>query len=350
MRKTLVWLGLAVVMLSLAAPVWAAEADRVDEEKPLNIGRLVVIAEQVKLLDNITANRVKGYDPAKLAVGESIPVYYYTNSGFVQRYIYYPLLFEDQFFMVVGESGGSFWPDNVMDRWLREAGVRTDRPLAMVWDYACVYLYDGSQWQLLHRSGDIHMRMHDLPELDIENTSGEGLELRAMNQRLTPLADAYYGRLSLEQQAEVEEFRQEMAKAREEAEVRALQELEQKMRAAGFVPIFVNGKLADYPGVVVENRVVIAPWEASEILRINAHEEDGCIILSNGEDSVSLRWQDGSVSKNGQPMGQLKLVRVDRNFYMDLDDHNVSVRDFAELFGMQVHWDAVNRQVNISSK
>lgn len=351
MRKTLVWLGLAVVMLSLAAPVWAAEADRVGgEEEPLNIGRLVVIAEEVQKIDDIWCNRVKGYDPAKLAVGESIPVYYYTDNGFELEYFYYPVLFKDQLFMIVWEREGSFGFNDVMDRWLREAGAKVDCPLAIVWDYSNVYFYNGSRWQLLHRSGDIHMRMHDLPELDIENTSGEGLELRAMNQRLTPLADAYYGRLSLEQQAEVEEFRQEMAKAQEEAEVRALQELEQKMRAAGFVPIFVNGKLADYPGVVVENRVVIAPWEASEILRINAHEEDGCIILSNGEDSVSLRWQDGSVSKNGQPMGQLKLVRVDRNFYMDLDDHNVSVRDFAEFFGMQVRWDAANRQINIISK
>lgn len=343
MRKSLVWLSLLVVMLSLAAPVWAVEAGGIDEEKPLNIGRLVVIAEQVKGWDNIAANRVKGYDPAKLAVGESIPVYYYTDNGFEREYLYYPVLFEDQFFIIVWEREGRFDYNNVMDRWLREAGVKVDCPLAIVWDYSNVYFYNGSRWQLLHRSGDIHMRIHDLPEMDVEKVSGEGLELRAMNQRLTPLVDAYYGRLSLEQQAEVEEFRQDMAKAQEEAEVRALQELERKMRAAGFVPIFVNGKLADYPGVLVKGQVVVDPMYGADILGLSLSTDNGYFVYSDGENSLLLHWRDGWLNQDNKTIGQLKMTRVNNDYY-------VGIRDLAEFFGMQVHWDKAGGRVLVTSK
>lgn len=349
MRKTLVWLSLLVVMLSLAAPVWAVEADGVGgEEETLDIGRQVVIAEQVKQWENIATNDdiaatgVKDYDPAKLVVGESIPVYYYTDRGFELRYIYYPVLFEDHLFMMVGERSGSFSYNDLMDRWLQKAGVKVDCPLAIVWDYSNTYYYDGSQWHLFHH-GDVHMRFDDLPEMDVEKVSGEGMELRAMNQRLTPLADAYYGRLSLEQQVEVEEFRQEMAKAQEEAEVRALQELERNMRAAGFVPIFVNGEMSEFPGTVAKGQVVVDPMYGADILGLSLSTDDGYFVYSNGAKSLRLHWRDGWLNQDNKTIGQLKMTRVNNDYY-------VGIRDLAEFFGMQVRWDKAGGRVLVTSK
>lgn len=354
-------------LLLWAAPVWAAEADKVGGEALLGIGRLVDIAEQVHRYGNNAPVGVKAYDPAKLEVGQFVGWYDYVGEeeGFVESAWLWPLIYGGEngqlaFVVVEKVPYGGFRLDDDIEDWFLAAELTLTKPVAVVKTQSCIYLYDGSQWQLLDETP---FKRRGLAVLDIESPPDtSAIKLRAMcdrNVELVAIADAYLGRLSLEQQAEVEEFRQEMAaiQKQKEEEKRALAAEQaaidqaawlQELRARGYMPVYLDGEFQYSVCSVLNGKAMIALNLTSDNRKFESLKQrrlGNSVSLYSEDRDCWLDLHTGQLHNydDDQVLGQVLVKKSDGIEWVEL-------RKLAELFGMQVRWDKAGGRVLVTSK
>ncbi len=310
MKRFLLMLCLGLVCLFSAAPVWAEDAPpakMLSAEDQLEIG---------KLLRGWPPDGIAGYDPTKLEVSCPLPVYAYTDTGFVQVGQYLPLLYagEPAYFILVDKHGYSV--NFPLQSWWVQAGAKADRPLALVVDRDSCYYFDGADWLLLHKSIDVHLQNPDYAVLDVNQPVDTATlpltELRAMQ----PLD-------------------------------RAFPELLPRVAppADDDIAIYVDGVRQPMNGWLRKGRTLLPLRDICDLLGVQVDYADATqrITLRRGTQVYSLRLNDNEVLLNGRHYATLDVAAQEREgkTYLPL-------RFTAQLFALDLVWDEQARRVDVS--
>lgn len=310
MKKLCLCLLLAVWLGLFPAAAWAED---ISAEKTLNSEEQLEIG---KRLSDLLPEGIDGYDPTKLQLSCPLPVYAYTQEGFVPVGRYLPLLFEGEPAFFITEYKNDYLVDSVMRRWWVQTGAAADKPLALVWDYDSCYYYDGADWLLLHKSIDVHYKNEDYAVLDTE----QPLDMSGLT--LTVLRPV-----------------QALDKAFPERLPRVAPPADEN------IAIYLDGEKLAAEGWLHKGRVLLPLRDICDLFDLPLDYADNTqrITLRRGRHTYSLRLNEREVLLDGRQNDTLDVPAQERDgrTYLPL-------RFVGRLFDLDLQWDESRRCVDIA--